>query len=47
MELCECWECEGQDGSCFSDCGVCEGCLELRGEREEVEFEINCAQGRL
>ena len=49
IERCDCDACFDSDNPCSLDCSpdeLCPGCQEARAEREEIEFEIDVAQGR-
>lgn len=46
---CDCRDCTVSEHPCHSDCErdeECIGCRLIRWEREEIEFEIDVAQGR-
>jgi hypothetical protein len=47
-DYCDCEDCIESD-PCMHNCDVdsrCQGCEESALEREEIEFEIDCARGR-
>lgn len=49
-DACDCSDCVDSEGPCHQDCdseGLCQGCMELAQERDEIQFEIDSAKGRI
>lgn len=49
-DRCDCADCQDSEDPCAFDCdraAECDGCRESRETREDTQFEIDCALGRI
>lgn len=46
LDACDCEDCLELLTVCNNDCEICAGCIEAKRDREEAEYEIDCAMGR-